>query len=159
VSVANRARSRRDVPASCACLQLFLGRLDSYWELCSLIVLVVTDAKKMTRYMLIGPEFEARGLSLEEAFARMMAAAGSDYVMSRNKGVMQLFLMRNRLQPDMPHIDFDNKDDREMLRRMWPLFQSDNPDDADARHEIMLEAIKHGRDGYFVKEDHLQAVA
>jgi hypothetical protein len=115
----------------------------------------------MARYKVIGPDFEdmAHGLSLEEAFARMMALAGSEYHFARHKGTMRLHLTRNCRFMDMPFLDPDKPGDRELLRSMWPLYRSDNPDDAGARRELMLQAIKHGRDNYFASEESLESVA
>jgi hypothetical protein len=115
----------------------------------------------MARFKVIGPDFEdmARGLTLEEAFARMMALAGTEYIFSRHKGQMRLHLTRTRPFMDLPFFDPDKAGDRELLRSMWPLYQTDNPDDAEARRELMLQAVKHGRDNYFVQEESLEAVA
>jgi hypothetical protein len=115
----------------------------------------------MPRYKVVGLDFEdqARALNLEEAFARMMALAGTDYVFSRIKGRIRLVLMRTKPFADLPFLDPDRPADRELLRELWPLFQSDNPNDAEARRALMLAAIKHGRDGYFAREKSLQPVA
>jgi hypothetical protein len=114
----------------------------------------------MARYKVIGPDVEdmAHGLSLEEAFARMMALAGTECIFSRHKGTLLLHLTRTRPFVDLPFLDPDRPGDRELLRSMWPLYQSDIPDDADARRELMLQAIKRGRDNYFAREESLQAV-
>ena len=115
----------------------------------------------MARYKVIGPDFEdmAQGLSLEEAFARMMTLAGTGYIFSRHKEKMRLHLARTRPFMDLPFLDPDKPGDRELLRSMWPLYQSDNPIDAGARRELMLQAIEKGRDNYFAREESLEAVA
>jgi hypothetical protein len=115
----------------------------------------------MTRYKVIGPDSEdqAHGLSLEEAFARIMALAGTEYHFARHKGLMRLHLTRNCRFMDLPFLDPDMPADLELLRSIWPLYQTDNPDDAAARRELMLQAIEHGRDSYIAREESLETVA
>jgi hypothetical protein len=50
-------------------------------------------------------------------------------------------------------LDPDDMSDRESLRAMCPLFQSDKLDDGEARRELMLQAITHDRVGYSVREE------
>jgi hypothetical protein len=115
----------------------------------------------MARYKVIGPDSEdqAHGLSLEEAFARIMALAGTEYHFARHKGLMRLHLARNCRFMDLPFLDPDRPAERQLLREIWPLYQSDNPDDPAARRELMLQAIEKGRDSYHAREESLEAVA
>lgn len=112
----------------------------------------------MTRYRLVGPgrEVDARGLTLEEAFARMMAWAGQDYIFTRVDGVMLLQIIRTRSFSDFALLDPKREQDRRDLRAMCPLFESEEIDDRGARRDLMLQAIANNLHGYRVAEDELQ---
>jgi hypothetical protein len=109
----------------------------------------MTETGQNTRYRVLGPDHEEvdRGQRLEDAFARMMHKAGTEFVISRHGRKMRLSMMRTSFW-DMPFLDFDSADDRAMLRELFPLIESDNLDDAEARREIMLKMIDIGRDNY-----------
>ncbi len=109
----------------------------------------------MSLYRVTGPdnECDARGLTLDEAFARLMAWAELDYVFSRIEGIMLLQLVPTRSFPDLALLDPDRVADRQVLRAQFPLYQSEKLSDRDARRDLMLQAIRAGQRGYSVRED------
>jgi hypothetical protein len=109
----------------------------------------------MTRYRVNGPndEQDARGLTLEEAFARLMAWAAVDYVFSRIDGTMLLQLVPTRSFSDFALLDPERTRDRQSLRALCPLFQSEFRDNDAARRDLMLQAMKADRHGYSVQEE------
>ena len=106
----------------------------------------------MTRYTVLSLEDDAdhhgTGLSVDEAFARIMALTETDYVFARDHGVMRLFLTSPELRKGEP-FDYDS----DFGRLQNPDFRSPNPDDSAARQDIMLQAISGTRDGYFAVSD------
>jgi len=106
----------------------------------------------MTRYTIVFLEDDSghngTGLSVDEAFARIMALTETEYVFARDHGVMRLFLTNHEARKGEP---FD--DDSEFGRLQNPDYRSPNPNDSAARYEIMLQAISGGRDGYFAVSD------
>ena len=106
----------------------------------------------MTRYTVLSLEDEAEhhgtGLSVDEAFAFIMALTETEYVFARDHGVMRLFLTNREIRKGEP---FD--DDSDFERRQNPDYRSPHPDDSVARQDIMLQAISGGRDGYFAMSD------
>jgi hypothetical protein len=95
------------------------------------------------------------GLKLDEAFARMMALAGSTCTFARFGGVMRAVLTRTGPFPDLPFLD----QDPEMIRELFPRFESANADNEQARREIMEQALKHGRDNMRAEPDRIKLVA
>jgi|ERR1700679_1051145 len=87
------------------------------------------------------------GLSLTEAFARMMAFARCDYTFGREQGDMRL-----QLKPleDEPEEYFANPATRE---RFVPEHRSKLPDDNEAREELMLRLLKRGVRGIRIVTD------
>lgn len=110
----------------------------------------MANADQNTRYRVIGPDHEdvVRGFTLDDAFALMMKKAGTEFAFSRFGKKLRLNMMRVGGVPDMAFLNFDNADDREMLRNMFPLIESENLDDGEARCEIMRKAVNLGRDNY-----------
>jgi len=106
----------------------------------------------MTRYIVLSVEDEVEyrgtGLSVDEAFAQIMALTDTDYVFARDRGVMRLFLINREMRKGEPIID-----DPEIERLQNPDYRSPNPDDNAARRDIMLQAVCSGRDGYFAVSD------
>lgn len=106
----------------------------------------------MARYTVLSLENDAdhhgAGLSVDEAFARIMALTETDYVFARDHGVMRLFLTNGELRKGEP-FDYD----QEFERLQNPDYRSPNTDDGAARQDIMLQAISGGRDGYFAVSD------
>jgi hypothetical protein len=82
-------------------------------------------------------------LKVPEAFAKMMALAGTEYVFRRYSGTMRLDLIRTRPVQDMPFLYRD----LDLCRATFPLFESSLPDDESARADLMEQALRHGRDG------------
>jgi hypothetical protein len=109
----------------------------------------------MTLYRVIGPDSEddARALTLEEAFARMMAWAGTEYVFARLGEVMLLQLVETRSFSDRTLLDPERRADRDALRARCAIFQSERLDDRDARRELMLQALTRNRTGYRVRAE------
>src|ERR1700722_15874512 len=85
---------------------------------------------------------EAPGLSLEEAFARLMAVAGCDYSFARDGSEMRLLFQRR--QP-LPEIGFASD---EWMEFMNPDFRSAITNDEEARRSIMEQMIEHGLGTY-----------
>jgi hypothetical protein len=110
----------------------------------------------MTRYTVLSLEDEAEhhgtGLSVDEAFACIMALTETDYVFARDHGVMRFFLTNQEVRKGEPF-----GDDSEFERLQNPDYRSPNPDDNAARQDIMLQAISGGRDGYFAVSDERSA--
>jgi hypothetical protein len=106
----------------------------------------------MSLYRVTGPddECDARGLTLEEAFVRLMAWAEADYVFTRIEGIMLLQLMPTRSFSDFALLDPGRSADRRALRAKCPLYQSQKASDRDARRDLMLQAIAGTRPGYTV---------
>jgi hypothetical protein len=77
-----------------------------------------------------------------------MALTETEYVFARDHGVMRLFLTSRELRQGEPF-----EADSEFERRQNPDFRSPNPNDTAARHDIMVQAISDGRDGYFAVSD------
>ncbi len=106
----------------------------------------------MTRYTVGSLEdavqHHGAGLSVDEAFVRIMALTETEYVFARDDGVMRLFLTNREARKGEPF-----SDDPEFERLQNPDFRSPNPDDSTARQDIMLQAISGGRDGYFAVSD------
>ena len=99
---------------------------------------------------------EARNLKLPEAFARMMALAGTEYAFHRYGETMRLNLVRKGPIADLPFLYRD----LELCRTMFPLFESWLPDDERARADLMEQALLHGRDSVCAEaERELSAVA
>jgi hypothetical protein len=87
------------------------------------------------------------GLTLAEAFARMMGLAHSDYIFHRIDGVMHLTLHHLDGVPD------EYRDDPEKRARYFPEHQSTLVDDAMARAEIMRKVVCAGLKGYLAVPD------
>ena len=106
----------------------------------------------MTRYTIVSLEDDAdhhgAGLSVDEAFACIMALTETEYVFARDHGVMRLFLTSREARKGEP-FDYDS----EFERLQNPDYRSPNQDDRAARQDIMLQAISGGRDGYFAVSD------
>ena len=106
----------------------------------------------MTRYTVLFLEDDdghhGAGLSVDEAFACIMALTETEYVFARDHGIMRLFLTNHEVRKGEP---FD--DDSDFARRQNPDYRSPHPDDSAARQDIMLQAISGGRDGYFAVSD------
>jgi hypothetical protein len=81
---------------------------------------------------------EAPGLSLEEAFARLMVLAGCDYSFARDGTEMRLLFQRRQPRPE---IGFASD---EWMEFMNPDFRSAVVDDEEARRSIMEQTIEHG---------------
>ena len=109
----------------------------------------------MALYRIVGPEEEsdARGLTLEEAFVRLMAWAETDYVFSRIEGIMLLQLLPTRSFSELTLLDPDRAADRRSLRALCPLYQSEKRDDCEARRDLMLQAVATAQRGYTVREE------
>jgi hypothetical protein len=90
---------------------------------------------------------EASGLSLEEAFARLMALAECDYSFARDGSEMRLLFLRRNPLPDMPFPD------EKLMDFLNPDFRSSNTANAEARREIMEQMIEHGLGRYCVVPD------
>jgi hypothetical protein len=83
----------------------------------------------------------ASGLTLPEAFARMMAFARCDYAFSRFNGDMLLSIT----QADDESEGYDTEPP--------PALRSKLLDDAKARAEIMRRFVRHGINGYRILAD------
>jgi hypothetical protein len=90
---------------------------------------------------------EAPGLTLEEAFARLMALAGCDYSFARDGAEMRLLFQCRQSQPE---IGFP---DDEWMDFMNPDFRSAVADDTEARRSIMEQMIDNGLGHYCVMSD------
>lgn len=90
---------------------------------------------------------EAPGLTLEEAFARLMALAGCDYSIARDGGEMRLLFQRRQPQPEIGFAD------AEWMDFMNPDFRSAVVDDNEARRNVMEQMIEHGFGNYRVVPD------
>lgn len=89
----------------------------------------------------LGPNdrLPARGLTLLEAFTRLMALAERDYAFTRTARVMHLVMLP--LRPDDP------------------IFESTNTVDSHARHEIRAQVLAHGLGLFRVTQDEPRAVS
>ncbi|HEY1749596.1 MAG TPA: hypothetical protein VGG11_22905 [Xanthobacteraceae bacterium] len=82
---------------------------------------------------------QGSGLTLAEAFARMMAFARCDYAFGRTNGDM--------------HLSLTQSDDAPSETGPPPALQSKLLDDVRARAEIMRRFLKHGFNGYRIMTD------
>lgn len=89
------------------------------------------------------PVRKASNLRLSEAFARLMALAGSDYGFHRYGRTMRLDLTRKGPVADMPFLVTDLT----LFRETFPLFESILPDNDAASTDLMEQALRHGRGG------------
>ena len=87
------------------------------------------------------------GLTLTEAFTRMMALAHCDYIFHRVGGVMHLELHHWDIVPDA------YRDDPELRDRYFPEHESRLVDNAMARVEIMRKVVCTGFKGYLAVRD------
>jgi hypothetical protein len=90
---------------------------------------------------------DAPGLTLEEAFARLMALAECDYSFARDGAEMRLLFQRRQPQPE---IGFASDDWTDFMN---PDFRSAVADDNEARRSIMEQMIDHGLGHYCVVPD------
>jgi hypothetical protein len=86
------------------------------------------------------------GLSLVEAFTRVMALAECDYIFHRVDGVMHLELHHRDPVPECEC----QQDDAELRTRYYPDHRSMLVDDAMARADIMRQFLLAGFKGYHV---------
>ena len=98
----------------------------------------------------LGYDVEARGLTLEQALVQMKALACTEHAFVRVGGMMRLLLTRVGRFAELPDLDFDDQADRDMLRQFFPILETTEPDAEVARRDLMLQAVRHGRDGYSV---------
>ena len=77
----------------------------------------------------------------------MMSEAGTEFAFSRFGKKLRPNMMRTAFW-DLPFLDFDSATDREMIRNLFPLIESENSDESESRREIMQKAIELGRDNY-----------
>ena len=87
------------------------------------------------------------GLTLSEAFHRVMAFAHCEYIFHRIDGVMHLSLHHVDGVPD------EWRDDPELRAHYFPAYQSNLVDDAMARTAIMRNLLHTGFKGYYVVRD------
>ena len=90
---------------------------------------------------------EASGLSLEEAFVRLMVLTGCDYSFARDGAEMRLLFQRRKPQPV---IGFASDEWTEFMN---PDFRSAISNDEEARRSIMEQMIEHGLGHYCVMPD------
>jgi hypothetical protein len=88
------------------------------------------------------------GLTLAEAFTRIMALSHCDYIFHRIDGVMHLDVHHRD-----PVLEFFGCDEHELRARYYPDYQSRLVDDAMARAEIMRKFVIAGFKGYHVVRD------
>jgi hypothetical protein len=88
------------------------------------------------------------GLTLAEAFTRMMALSHCDYIFHRIDSVMHLDLHHRDPVPEC-----FGGDEHELRARYYPDYQSHLVDDAMARAEIMRKFVLAGFKGYHVVRD------
>ena len=88
------------------------------------------------------PSQTGLGLSLVEAFTRVMALAECDYIFHRVDGVMHLDLHHRDTVPDCEYHD------AELRKRYYPHYHSMLVDDAMARADIMRMFVLAGFKGY-----------
>lgn len=84
---------------------------------------------------------QGSGLTLAEAFARMMAFARCDYAFGRSNGDMHLSLAQSDDAPE----GYDTEPP--------PALRSKLLDDTKARTEIMRRFVNHGVNGYRIVTD------
>lgn len=84
---------------------------------------------------------QGSGLTLPEAFARMMAFARCDYMFGRREGDMYLSIVRSDDAADASEMDPP------------PALRSKLLDDAKARAEIMRRFVRHAVSGYCIMTD------
>ncbi len=87
------------------------------------------------------------GLTLTEAFARMMALAGCDYAFGRAEGVMCLTITHHE---DVPE---EYLADPVLREHFFPTYRSKLVDDDMARAELMRRFMKRGMKGYLIVTD------
>jgi len=90
---------------------------------------------------------EAPGLSLEEAFVRLMALSECEYSLARDGAEMRLLFQRRQLQTEIGFADED------WINFMNPDFRSAISNDEEARRSIMEQMIEHGLGHYCVMPD------
>jgi len=88
--------------------------------------------------------FYGGGLTLTEAFTRMMAFAECDFLFHRIDGVMHLTLHHREELPD------EYRHHPELRAHYFPEHQSKLVDDAMARAEIMRKFLTTGFKGYHI---------
>jgi hypothetical protein len=93
---------------------------------------------------------EGAGLTLHEVFVRLYALAERNYRFERVDGVLRLSCSRNEPKP-VPAFFIHRHLEYEFSRN--PTFESRNPNEEEARRELMAVAIKHGLDTYCVVTD------
>ena len=81
---------------------------------------------------------EAPGLTLEEAFVRLMVLTGRDYSFARDGAEMRLLFQRRKPRPE---IGFASDEWTEFMN---PDFRSAITDDQEARRSIIEQMIEHG---------------
>jgi len=84
---------------------------------------------------------QGSGLTLTEAFTRMMAFARCDYAFGRSHGDMHLSLTQSADAPE----GYDTEPP--------PALRSKQLDDVKARAEIMRRFVNHGVNGYRIMTD------
>ena len=87
------------------------------------------------------------GLTLPEAFARMMALAHCNYAFGRFEGDLRLTVT------PMGDVPEEYLTDPAIRARMFPEYRSKFQDDEIARNDLMRRFLKHGLGGYHVVSD------
>jgi hypothetical protein len=100
------------------------------------------------------PRGRARNLATDEAFARVMAIAGSDYAFRKYGNVWRLDLVRKEPFSDLPFLH----QDAEPCRELFPLFETMLEDPDEARFALMEAALRHGRDGVYAEVERNLAI-
>jgi hypothetical protein len=87
----------------------------------------------VTAFVLSGEPQVSHSTSKNNSRDVQSALTAPDQSADRHGKMMRLSMMRTDGVWDMPFLNFDYSEDREMTRETFSLFESDSPDDAEAR--------------------------
>ena len=90
---------------------------------------------------------QGSGMTLAEAFAKLMALAHCNYAFGRFEGDMRLTVTP---LDDVPE---EYLHDPAIRARMFPEYRSKFLDDQIARNDLMRRFLKYGLGGYFITSD------